>query len=70
MNYYGMAEDNEQEQGPKRTRKEPRVNPHFTAQGERIPPVAKPFNRRGCQWINGIGWVWNPTHRYMSLGDR
>lgn len=41
----------------------------FTVHGERIPPVAKPFKRTSCVWVHGVGWVWNPDHRLINLGD-
>lgn len=58
---YGSAEqDSEDTRSP---REKQRRTIGFTAAGERIPPVHKPYNRRGCEWVNGIGWVWNPTRR-------
>lgn len=27
---------------------------------ERIPPVHKPWKRNVCEWVTGIGWVFNP----------
>jgi hypothetical protein len=50
-----------------RTRREsderPLWPPTHTFTGERIPPVHKPYTRKGCVWQHGIGWVWNPTRR-------
>jgi hypothetical protein len=38
----------------------------FTAAGERVRPLAKGYRRSSCEWVTGIGWVWNPTHRSYS----
>lgn len=63
---YGIAQEDPEDDYRPKTRqatKRRKPNPDFTAAGERIPPIHKPFKRSGCQWINGIGWVWNPTRR-------
>lgn len=36
---------------------------------EVIPPVHKPWHKRGAIWVRGIGWVWNPDRRPMNLGQ-
>lgn len=42
---------------------------NYTAAGERIPPLAKPYKRTSCVWVHGVGWVWNPDRRPINLGN-
>lgn len=58
---YGEATA-EEEIGPKNKRQQTVL---FTAAGERVPPIHKPFKRGGCQWVSGVGWVWNPTRQVI-----
>lgn len=30
---------------------------------ERVRPLPKGWKRNVCEWVPGIGWVYNPTHR-------
>lgn len=64
MSRYGDASlENEESRSP---RKNQRRTILFTHAGERVRPVHKPFNRAGCQWVDGVGWVWNPTGRRIA----
>lgn len=58
MSRYGDAIVDDEER-PLRPRQRRTVL--FTHAGERVPPIHKPFKRGGCQWVDGVGWVWNPT---------
>lgn len=60
-----MSWNDEEEKPKKRVSNKPR----FTTAGERLRPVHKPFKRSECTWIDGIGWVHNPTNRYFHIGE-
>lgn len=35
----------------------------FDDGGDRYRPVHKPYKSSQCEWVVGIGWVYNPTGR-------
>ena len=39
------------------------LNTYRVAGGDRVPPVHKPARRGQCEWVTGIGWVYNPSRR-------
>lgn len=42
-------------------------DPDFDEAGERYRPVHKPYKASQCDWVQGYGWVYNPTHRQYEV---
>lgn len=40
--------------------------PGWWVAGERIPPVHKPAKQKQCEWVVGVGWVFNPAGKRFS----
>lgn len=35
--------------------------------GERIRPVHKPYKASQCEWVSGLGWIYNPSGRRYTV---